>query len=62
MQWLEMVYQDLCRRGWATYGGSGDINRIFDRCKFPHSGYHMGEIVFLNKDIEKQVKLQLQNR
>ena len=46
MQWLEIVYQGLCEKGWVTYGGSGYIGRIFDRCKFPHSGYHMGEIVF----------------
>lgn len=59
MQWLEMVYQGLCEKGWATYGGSGDINKIFDKCKFLHSGFYRGEIVFLNKDIEKQVRLQL---
>lgn len=59
MQWLESVYQGLCAKGWSTYGGSGSIDKIFDKCKFPHSGYHMGSIVFLNKEIEKQVRAQL---
>ena len=35
------------------------IYKIFDKCKFPHNGYHMGLIVFLNKEIEKQVRAQL---
>lgn len=62
MQWLEDVYQGLCTKGWATYGGLGDIDKIFDKCKLPHSGYYMGHIVFLNKDVEKQVRAQLSNQ
>lgn len=44
----------LCTKGWSTYGGSESIDKIFDKYKFPHSGYHMGSIVFLNKEIGQQ--------
>lgn len=59
MEWLEIVYRGLQEKGWSTYGGSGCINKIFDKCKFPHSGFHMGFIVFLNKEVEQQVRAKL---
>ena len=59
MEWLEFVYRGIQEKGWSTYGGSGYIDKIFAKCKFPHSGYHMGYIVFLNKEIEQQVRAGL---
>lgn len=44
----------LCTKGWSTYGSSEYIDKIFDKCKFPLSGYRMGSMVFLNKEIEQQ--------
>ena len=46
-------------KGWSTYGGSETVYKIFDKCKFSHSGYYMGSIVFLSQEVEKQVRAQL---